>query len=324
MKNNRIITLLFIVVYSLAYSQDVKKLTLEIKYLDDGSGYCGNVYLKTDEGLSQPYLCENGNVQILFFENIIQTERTFITIRQSNDCIANVNMDCLLSSKAPIKLPKMSVEVKDFNYVPMPTELSEILKLFPIGREETKLRPDLQEYGNHFPKKVSRTGNDFAKYLSRWFSWLLQCLNEPVLYNKYPNDVYRFTWTSLSYIYDYDPYSVRIEVQDDGSAMLFCSYYYNKDNKKNAVCFDVSTISSQSFEQFLQRVKDIDLKDKVFTTDIENHSIFYSLEANIGGKYHVIFRGDGENEGMEELREFLWSLTRLGGNKIVHKRQRIE
>ena len=218
----------------------------------------------------------------------------------------------------------MSVEVKGLDYVPMPTDLSEAMKLLPCRTLETKLKPDLQEYGNYFPKKVFRTGNNSTKYLSRWFSWLLQCLNEPILCNKYPNDVYRFTWTSLSYIYDYDPYSVRIEVQDDGSAVLFCSYYYNKDNKKNSVCFDVSTISSQSFEKFLQMINRIGSRNKTFTTDAESHSVFSALEANVNGKYHVIFRAEGEDEGMEELRRFLWNLTGFGENKIVHKRQRIE
>lgn len=68
----------------------------------------------------------------------------------------------------------------------------------------------------------------------------------------------------------------------------------------------------------------IDLRNKTITTDVENHSVFNALEANIDGKYRVIFRGEGEDEDMEELRRFLWDLTGLGENKIVHKRQRIE
>ena len=324
MKNIRLLTVSFVLLFSSAYSQDVKSLTLEIKNLIDGTEFCGNVYLRTDEGVSMPFHCTDGCVQLLFRESLIQTNNTFVSIRQDARGIANVNMDCLLSSNAPIKLPKMSVEVKGFRYVPMPTELSESLMLQPCRSEETKLKPDLQEYESSFPKKVSRTGNGFTKYLAKWFSWNLQHLNEPVLCHKYPNDVYRFTWTSFSYIYDYDPYSVRIEVQDDGSAILFCSYYYNKDNKKNAVYYDVFAISSQSFEQFLQRINEINLRDTTFTTNVEGHSVFNSIEANINGKYHVIFRGEGEDEGMEELREFLWGLTGLGENKIVHRRQRIE
>ena len=324
MKIIRIFALLFLLAHTVAYSQDVRKLTLEIKNLKDDSGFCGNVYLTTEYGISQCFRCEDGVVEIHFLEETIQTNLTFISIRQDKAGVANVNMDCLLSSKAPVKLPKTSVEVKGFEYVPMPTELFEAIKLLPCRGVETKLRPDLQEYEICFPKKVFRTGNDFTKYLAKWFSWKLQHLNEPVLCHKYPNDVYRFTWTSLSYIYDYDPYSVRIEVQEDGSAMVFCSYYYNKDNKKNAVCFDVVTISAQSFEQFLRIMKEVDLRDKVFTQDIDNHTVFNAIEANIDGKYHVIFRGEGEDEGMEELREFLWSLTGLGENKIVHRRQRIE
>lgn len=256
MKNIRLLTVLFILLFSSAYSQDVKRLTLEIKNLKDSTGFYGNVYLRTDEGLSMPFYCTEGCVQIFFYENLIQTNKTFISIRQDVYGIANVNMDCLLSSKAPIKLSKISVVVKEFKYVPMPTELSESLMLQPCRSEEIKLKPDLQEYESYFPKKVYRTGNNSTKYLSRWFSWHLQRMNEPILCHKYPNDVYRFTWTSLSYFYDYDPYSVRIEVQDDGTAILFCSYYDNKNdnnNKKSTVCLDVSTINSQSFELFCKR-----------------------------------------------------------------------
>lgn len=324
MKNIRILTLLFLIIHTTVYSQDVRKLTLEIRNLKDGTGFCGNVYLNTDDGISQRFRCNDGNAVVYFFEETIQIGHTSLTIRQDEDGVANVNMDCLLRSNATIKLPKMSVEVKEFKYVPMPTEISEALQLFPSRSVEPKLKLDLQEYESYFPKKVFRTGNNSTKYLSKWFSWHLQRMNEPVLCHKYPNDVYRFTWTSLSYFYEYDPYSVRIEVQEDGTAILFCSYYYNKDNKKNAACFDVISISSQSFEQFLQIINEIDLRDKTFTRDVENHSVFYSLESNINGQYHIIFRGDGEDEGMEELREFLWALTGLGENKIVHRRQRIE
>lgn len=324
MKINRIFVFLFLLVHTVVYSQDVRKLTLEIKNLNDDTGFCGNVYFKTERGILQCFRCEDGIVEINFLEETALSSSTFIAIRQEEVGIANIDLDCLLRSNAPIKLPKMSVEVKEFKYVPMPTELSEAIELLPCRTLETKLKPDLQEYESCFPKKVSRTGNGFTKYLAKWFSWNLQHLNEPVLCHKYPNDVYRFTWTSFSYIYDYDPYSVRIEVQDDGSAILFCSYYYNKDNKKNAVYYDVFAISSQSFEQFLQKINEINLRDTTFTTNVEGHSVFNSLEANINGKYHVIFRGDGEDEGMEELREFLWGLTGLGENKIVHKRQRIE
>lgn len=324
MKIIKILSLLFLIVHNAVYSQDVRKITLEINNLKDDTGFCGNVYLNTEYGISQCFRCEDGIVEIHCLEETIQSKLTFITIRQEESGIANVNMNCLLSSKAPIILPKISVGVKDFKYVPMPTELSDAIKLLPCRGVESKLKPDLQESESYFPKKVFRIGNNSTKYLSRWFSWQLQRMNEPILCHNYSNDVYRFTWTSLSYFYGYDPYSVRIEVQENGSALLFCSYYDNKDNKKNEAYFDVVTISSQSLEQFLQIMKEVDLRDKTLTRDIENHSVFYSLEANVNGKYHVIFRSEGEDEGVEELRRFLWDLTGLGENKIVHKRQRIE
>lgn len=323
MKSIRFLVLLSLLLPAAVYSQDVKRLTLDIKNIKDDSGFCGNVYLNTEDDITQRFLCENGNVEIYFFEETL-TSRSFITIRQDENGIANVDLDCLLGFKAPIKLPKLSIEVKEFKSVPLPTELSEVLKLYPSRNGESKLKPDLNECASYFPKSICKSDNNYTEYLPKWFSWNLKRLQESVLSHKYPNDVYRFTWTSLSCFYEYDPYSVRIEVQDDGSAVMFCNYYDNKDNNKCKVYLDVIALPPQSFEQFLQRINAIDLRGDTFTSDIEKHSVFYALEASINGQYHVMFRGDGEDEGMEELRRFLWDLSGLGENKIVHKRQRIE
>lgn len=323
MKIIKLLSLLLIMSFP-AFSQNIKELTLEIKDLENDTGYCGNVYVKTDNGISQPYSCENGNVQIIFTENPLQIERTFITIRQNNTCVANINMKCLLSSNAPIKLPKMSVEVKKFIDITTPTEISEVLKLLPNGIDESKLKPDLKDDSSFFPKRVFRKANDRTKYLANWFAWQLQFLNEHTLCDNYPNNVYRLTWISNQYSYEYDPYSVRIEMQKDGFAILFCNYYCSEEKGRDKINCDIISLDSQSIEQFMQKVNDLNVKDEVFTTGVENNSILYSFEYSINGQYHVIFRGEGEDPALDELQKFLWSLTRLGENKIVHKRQRIE
>lgn len=323
MKIIKILLLLLLTSFHI-YSQNVKELTLEVKNLSDGTGFYGNVYLMTFNGLSQPYSCENGNVQIIFDDSLMNTNRTFITIRQDNNSIANVNMNCLISSKGPIILPKMSVEVKEFSSIPMLTELSEILILLSNGSDEKKVNPDLKDDGGFYPKRVFRKANDQTKYLANRMAWLLQFLNEPILCNKHSTNAYRFTWTSNQYPYEYDPYSVRIEIQEDGHAIMFCNYYCGKEERGSKLNCDIISMDSLSLGQFIQKTNDVDLKDEVFSAGAENNSIIYSFEANIDGHYHVIFRGEGEDPALDELQRFLWSLTGLGENKIVHRRMRIE
>ena len=166
-----------------------------------------------------------------------------------------------------------------------------------------------------------------AEELIGWYTWNLLRLKEDELCNGSLKDIYRFTMVSNTYFYTYDPYSMRIEPDENGTAVMYCSYErYDECERKTLYC-DIVPLGREDYSRFQNIVKQMQFWEAKPT---ENPYNLYKtkktniLEANIDGQYHVIFRGDGEDEGMEELREFLWGLTGLGENKIVHKRQRIE
>ncbi len=161
-----------------------------------------------------------------------------------------------------------------------------------------------------------------AECYAGWYSDRLIQLKEPILCNGYPRDVYRFTWSSNEVYYIYDPYCMRIELDDEGNAIMYCSYLRWDDCEDYILYCDIVPLQKSEITEMLSLLKRTNM-DRVKPL-LDNGGSNNILEANINGKYHVIFRGDGEDEGLEELREFLWKLTGLGENKIVHKRQRIE
>lgn len=166
-----------------------------------------------------------------------------------------------------------------------------------------------------------------AEDLIGWYTWNLLRLKEDELCNGSLKDIYRFTMVSNTYFYTYDPYSMRIEPDRDGTAVMYCSYErYDECERKTLYC-DIVPLGLEDYSRIQNIVKQMrfwEAKPTESPYDLYKTKKTNILEANINGKYHVIFRGDGEDEGMEELREFLWGLTGLGENKIVHKRQRIE
>ncbi|MBQ8959280.1 MAG: hypothetical protein IJ057_12430 [Bacteroidales bacterium] len=194
----------------------------------------------------------------------------------------------------------------------------------------------LQNYYNEFGRYPTEQELDtLAKNMSistaedliGWYSWHLLRIKEDELCNGALKDVYRFTMVSNSYFYTYEPYAIRIEPQGKGRWIMYCSYErYDECERKELYC-DLVPLDEENLSIFLNIVKQMrfwEAKPTENPNDLYKTKKTNILEANIDGKYHVIFRGEGEDEGMEELREFLWGLTGLGENKIVHRRLRIE
>lgn len=299
-----------------AISQNVKRLSLEIKNLEDSSGYCGNVYYVTEIGYSPCFQCENGNVDVYFIPHRrVRPDHTFISFREDEFNVANINLPCLLSCNSEIRLSNFSVKVTDYSSVICDDYLKDSLwKFLPVPRVEFKLLDYFysQDDLGYFPKKFLRAFNDDNRFLANWFSWNLREINEPIMHKRYPNDVYRFTWISNVYPYNYDPYSVRVELKKNGSAFLHCSYFCNKTKESGDI---EMPISSKSLEKFLQMISGINMKDSILKDVNESHGVSYILESNIKGRYRVVFRTMGENEKLDELQRFLWELSGLGENK---------
>ncbi len=182
-------------------------------------------------------------------------------------------------------------------------------------------------YG-HYPTKkdidsiIKKQSFTDAELLAGWYSDRLIRLKEPILCNGYSQEVFRFTWSSEAAYHTYDPYCMRIEPDNHGGAMLYFSYLKWDICEEYSLYCDLFLMDQATYGEFCKIIQDTALWSDMPILDDGGSNLI--LEANVNGQYHVIFRGEGEDEGMEELREFLWSLTGLGENKIVHRRQRIE
>lgn len=167
-----------------------------------------------------------------------------------------------------------------------------------------------------------------AEHFVGFYSFVLMKFHEPVLWEKSEaeKDVFRYSWISEDLFYSYEPYTIRIEHYNDWS-VVYLSYQKRNDCDEEELIFEVIPIKDSDFQCFLMLLKSTDFNNS--PTIREGEGLFdvlktNILEANVDGQYHVIFRGEGEDPALDELRKFLWSLTGLGENKIVHKRQRIE
>lgn len=188
------------------------------------------------------------------------------------------------------------------------------------------------EFG-HYPDQretdslIALMAKNSAEMLENWYSWELLDLQEPAIFNQYSKEVIRISWNCKKAGYLYDPYSLRMEIEGDSSAILYCSYRKVDEYGKYPLFCDVILLTSEELRRCKYMIENFAVSHKQSVIDISNlfgKDCNLIFESNIDGQYHVIFRGEGEDPALDELQKFLWSLTGLGENKIVHKRQRIE
>ena len=164
--------------------------------------------------------------------------------------------------------------------------------------------------------------------LINWCSRNICKLNETSIYDAKTEKTYRFTWISTLSPYSYEPYTMRICLNDNGSALLYFSYEGFDICENRRLFCDIILIEKNLLDGFVELVKKLDFANCAKVNRKVDELICSKsisiLEANINGHYHVIFRGEGEDPALDELQKFLWSLTGLGENKIVHRKQRIE
>ena len=161
-----------------------------------------------------------------------------------------------------------------------------------------------------------------AREIANWINNRLFVLEEPVLSSGNKQQVIRFTWCKNRVIYTYVPYCMRIEPNNQSGALMFVSYILWDACEENLLYHDIIPIDDSTYYKIVDKAKGMVSNNNLSVCDQGGANNIFEMYSN--GQYHVIFRGDGEDEGMEELREFLWKLTGLGENKIVHRRQRIE
>lgn len=364
---------LFLLTQLVSFSQQVRKLALEIKSSVSSEGYNGEVFLKTEDGICQSAESKDGFVDLYFFDYL--SKDAFLAIQQDRGGILNVSLGCLLNAESVITTPCLTIKVKE-NKIETRDDLDFLITLLPNRQIEHKVKPDFSpdwqkretgkvfwyyptktlldtDFYNHLVRDTAYLNGFYTEYgyypndrdldkialsmatksaefVGGWYSWNLLQLKEPILFNGTDSDTYRFTWIGNTYFHEYDPYSVRIEKMNDGSAMVYCSYKNNSRESgsgSSSLYCDIFPMDKETFCKFLNLVnineflKKSSLVNQEGEKDDSETRIF---EICKNGQYHVVYRYKGEDTDMDELQKFLWNLTGLGENKIVHRRQRIE
>ena len=161
-----------------------------------------------------------------------------------------------------------------------------------------------------------------AENLSGWYSEQLIILNEPILCNGYSKEVYRFTWSYNTSYYIYNPFSIRIEPDENVGALMYCSYNRWNDCDGYMHHFDVFFLDQNKYSFFLELIEEASFWNSKPMMDNGGSNLI--LEAFKDGRYHVIFRGRNQNKRLDEIQDFLWGLLGFEENAIIQPRQRIE
>ena len=210
--------------------------------------------------------------------------------------------------------------------------------LMNVDAQEGKIKNScyIENFYNEFGRYPSESELDnlaenmsigTAEDLIGWYSWHLLRLNEKELYNETTRNVYRFTMVSNKYFYTYEPYSMRIEICKDGGAVLYFAYEIWDECDQHDLYCDIVPLDEDCFVKFIKLFQQLGFWEASYTENpnkLYETEVTYIIEALVNGQYHVMFRGAGEDEALDGLQEFLWELTGLGKNKIIHFRQRIE
>ena len=294
----------------------------------------------------------------------VELNGVYVAIRQKDESIYRLKLSLLMSCNKPIAFGDVQlkhIEIKTLDA--MESEIPLIdrcsIRSFQNGYDsafiESKYGPGhwyfpesklvrsnlthedfVRQYVNvetyksvfgHFPTEkeldslIKLKEEQDAEELAGLYSDELAQLKEPVLCEGSNNDVYRFVW-SHNLHHTYNPYCIRVESTKEGSFIMYCSYILFHPCDENQSYCDVIPLDENAFSQLLGIIEQSDFWNSKPIND--NGGTNCILEANVKGKYHVIFRGEGEDPNLDELQRFLWSLTGLGENKIVHRRQRIE
>lgn len=171
---------------------------------------------------------------------------------------------------------------------------------------------------------IDRIAYDEALERTNWCNVRFSILNEPTLHdgNNKNKVLYRFSWSSNKADHLYVPYSFRIELGERANVFMYCSYVLWDECDEDLIYHDVILLDKTSSDSLEMLVTRADFVHSVPLLD--GGGLSYILEICKEGQYYVVFRGTGEDQSMEVLQQFLWKLSGLKENKIVHRKLHIE
>lgn len=358
------IVMLFFIATS--WSQELRMQTFRLCSLD-GNPMEKTIYYYQNDSVLHISTAWSDGIVIMRMDNRIDYKDLFLVIRQDEERVSRIKMDYFKKHNS-IVLPFVKITLIEDRIIKTQPDLrtrqpykAEDFKIihsvnldnyngfkhyFPIKcleysyegyysmMSDSSYHERFYEIAGRYPDDrdidslvLSGMRRD-AMYYENWCSLNLYELKEPVLFDNYTQDVYRFTWFINNAVHhEYEPYSIRIEPDEIGGAIMYFSYRLWDYCEEYPIYCDIIPIDKEVYQKFAEMIDRIGLVDKPSIVDEEDcfeGQYLNILEANVDGQYHVIFRGEGEDPALDELQKFLWSLTGLGENKIVHKKQRIE
>lgn len=165
-----------------------------------------------------------------------------------------------------------------------------------------------------------------SEYKNGLYSYYLMRLEEPVISNGFPCEVYRLSWINNYYLYVYEAYSIRVEVQDQNRAIMYVSYKYTSDCVDSSLYCDVIPLTGHEIEQFNELMQLVELGDwntitEVDTIDgLEGTFIFEMYKNDL---YKVLIRNTSQNSILNRINDVLWEYSALKRNHL-YRSQRIE
>ncbi len=356
----RVLILIITVLFSkICFSQSIEKWVFLIESREGENSFGKNVYLtKNDSILEVNPIDEEGEFSFEI-DGDLAIQDLFIAFRQSENSIYRLNLQNFKDGKGMVVLSNMTIGLKKVLQINHQTNVFPLADRRFYQRLD-RLNSSIDECGDYFPVEKLKLSHShyrnliekrldielfkkvFGHYptereldsladiesenevreIADWLNNRLFVLEEPILSCGNKQQVIRFTWCKNREIYTYVPYCIRIEPSNQKGALMFVSYILWDTCEENLLYHDIIPIDDSTYNNIVDMGKGIVSNDNLSMYDQGGMNNIFEMYSN--NQYHVIFRGDGEDEGMEELRRFLWDLTGLGENKIVHKRQRIE
>lgn len=357
-----IVVVLLILFTNNAYPQDMRELTLEVNFIDKEATYQTKhvVYLVYNDSILEKSSVSSDGLVSFQIEGDQQIQELFIIIRQDENSIARIRLEDLSHYQGFVDLPKMrikfmsykSIEKKSRFAIPVadrrfyslaarqPCLNTSDQDYFPIEKlmySSAYYKKRQDKYINRGPFKdrygrcptdkeidslIERIAYDEALERANWCDVRFSILNEPVLHDGNNKVLYRFSWSSNKADHLYVPYSFRIELDEGANAIMYCSYVLWDECDEDLVYHDVMLLDKTSFDSLSMMVGRADIIHN--TPLLDGGGLSYILETCKDGQYYVVFRGLDEDQSVEELQQFLWKLSGLKENKIVHRKLHIE
>lgn len=165
-----------------------------------------------------------------------------------------------------------------------------------------------------------------SEYKNGLYSYYLMRLDEPVICNGFPYEVYRLSWINKDYLYIYDTYSMRIEIQEQDKAIMYVSYRYTSDCENSPLYCDVIPLEDYEIGKFNELMQLEDYWGMDFTIEadaLDGPKGTFIFEMYKNDSYKVVFRNASQDSVLNKINDMLWKYTGLKRNRL-YRSQRIE